>query len=342
MRPKDGSDASRSSTNQDNIPPPESKDRRILELRLLHQYTAETAFTINVKTDSNSHIWAKAVPRLALAHDALLYALYTFAALHLAKLEPNNPDHIAAYQQYLSLTLQDHRNDVRNLGPATADSATLTSNFLRLCSFAFLQERSLSPYTPPLEWLQMSSTTGQGLNVAAWKYLRNDESSIMLSLLRAAPGISTNPKGHLRDDDALFQESNRHNLLHLLKPTQADSETEIWTPEILHAYESTISYIGAIQLAIDSNELPELVFRRIVLFPMMVEKDFISLVQQRQPRALVILAHYFSYLTVFNDIWWISDTGPKEVRGIQSVLPEYWLPLMDLPLKAIGDVYVDN
>jgi hypothetical protein len=293
-----------------------------------------------VKTDPNRHIWAKAVPRLAFEHNSLLYSIYTFAALHIAKLEPNNLDHVATYQRYLGLTLREHRNDVSNLGPSNADAATLTSTFLRICNFALLQERSQNPYTPPTDWLHMSSTTGQGLNVAAWKFIHNDENSIMRSLIKVAPGMTTNPTGHLRDDNVLFQEANRRELMHLLRRTQDDVAMEPWNPDILHAYESTISYIGAIQLAIHAQEPPESILRRITLFPMMVESVFITLVQQMRPRALVILAHYFAYLTDFRYIWWIGDAGPREVRGIESVLPDEWIDLMNWPLQAIEDVYV--
>jgi hypothetical protein len=295
---------------------------------------------MNMKTDPNLHIWATTIPRLAFRHNALLYSIYTIAALHIANLEPHNKEHVATYQKYLGLTLQEHRNDVTNLGPANADATTLTSSFLRISNFALLQERPQNPYTPPTDWLHMSSTTGQGLNVAAWKYIHNDENSIMRRFINHAPGWSANPLGHLREDDFRFQEANRRELLHLLRRTQDDVLTEPWNAEILSAYETTISYIGAIQLAIQAHEPPESIFRRIISFPQCVETNFITLVQQQRPRALVILAHYCAYLTDFRYIWWIRDAGPREVRGIESVLPDDWLDLMNWPLQAIEDVYV--
>jgi hypothetical protein len=295
---------------------------------------------MNVKTDSSTHLTATAVPRLAFKHNALLYSIYTIAALHIAKLEPNNAEHVASYQKYLGLTLREHRNDVTNLGPANADAASLTASILRFCNFALLQERSQNPYTPPTEWLQMSSTTGRGLTVAAWKYIHSDENSIMRGLIKNAPGMTTDPAGWLRDDNVLFQEANRRELLHLLRRTADDVTTEPWNTDIQNAYETTVSYIGTIQLAIRAHEPPESIFRRICLFPTMVETDFITLVQQQRPRALVILAHYFAYLTDFRGLWWIGDAGPREVRGIESVLPMDWLDLMNWPLQTIEDVYV--
>jgi len=325
---------------QDTIVLPESGDRRMLELRLLHQYTADTSLTMNVKTDPNLHVWATTIPRLAFRHNALLYAIYTIAALHIANLEPGNQEHISTYQKYLGLTLREHRNDVANLGPANADATALTSSFLRVSNFALLKERQQHPYTPPVDWLHMSSTTGQGLNVAAWQYIHNDEKSIMRAFINTSRSMSPNPSGYLRNDEFLIQEANRRELLHLMRRTQDDILTEPWNAEIVGAYETTISYIGAIQLAIQSLEPPEAIFGRIILFPQCVETNFITLVQQQRPRALVILAHYFAYLTDFRYIWWIGEAGPREVRSIESVLPDDWLDLMVWPLQAIDDVYI--
>jgi hypothetical protein len=297
---------------------------------------------MNVKTDPNLHIWATTIPRLAFRHNALLYSIYTIAALHIANLEPSNSEHVATYQKYLGLTLREHRNDVTNLGPANADATALTSSFLRVSNFALLKERQQDPYAPPIDWLHMSNTTGQGLNVAAWQYIHNDANSIMRAFIHDAPGMSPNPNGCIRDGDFIFQEAKRREPLHLLRRTQDDILTEPWNAEILDAYETTISYIGAIQLAIQAHEPPESIFRRIILFPQCVETNFITLVQQQRPRALVILAHYFAYLTDFRYIWWIGDAGPREVRGIESVLPDDWLDLMNWPLQAIEDVYVTS
>jgi hypothetical protein len=108
------------------------------------------------------------------------------------------------------------------------------------------------------------------------------------------------------------------------------------------AYETAISYIGAIQLAIQTQEPTDLLSRRIILFPTMVNTGFLTLVEQQRPRALVVLAHYFAYLTDFRGFWWVGDTGPREVRGIESVLPVEWLDLMNWPLQAIENLYVVN
>ena len=162
--------------------------------------------TLNFPGDHRQqHDWGVAIPHLVFKHNSLLYSIYTLAALHIAKMEPGNPDHIATYQKYLGLTLREHRDEVCTLNRCNADAACITSSCLRVATFALLQERHLTPYTPPTEWLQMSSTTGRGLNVEAWKYIADDHNSIMRGMIRSAPGMK--PGGWLREESIFFHPS---------------------------------------------------------------------------------------------------------------------------------------
>ncbi|CZR64614.1 related to C6 transcription factor [Phialocephala subalpina] len=328
------------STPSDWDEPPESRDRRLTELHLLHHYMAITSLTMNVPGDRKIPEWSISIPKLAFKHNSLLYAIYTFTSMHIAKLDPTNTENIAAYQRYLGLTLREHRDEVGVLSRANADAACLTSSFLRVINFALLQDRGMEPYTPPCEWLQMSSSTGRGLNVEAWKFIADDTGSIMRGMIRDAPGIK--PGGWLRDDSVLFRESNRQDLLHLLRRTESDLETEPWNPEIQEAYETTTSYIGSIQMSIKAREQPGIIFRRLIIFPTVVQTSFIELVKEQRPRALVVLAHFFAFLADFREFWWIGDCGRREVMAIERVLSEEWRELMIWPLQAVEDAYVSS
>ncbi|KUJ06795.1 uncharacterized protein LY89DRAFT_692155 [Mollisia scopiformis] len=325
------------STSSDWDEPPESRFRRITELHLMHHYMAITSKTMTMPGDRAAPEWTVSIPKVALKHNSLLYSIYTFTAMHIAKLDPGNLENIAAYQRYMGLTLREHRDEVGVLSRANADAACLTSNFLRAINFALLQDRPMEPYTPPTEWLQMSSSTGRGLNVEAWKFIADDGNSIMRSMISNAPGLKTG--GWLRDDTVLFRESNRQDLLHLLRRTDSDLVEEPWNDEIQKAYETTTSYIGSVQLSIAAKENTSNIFRRLIIFPTVVYTEFIDLVKEQRPRALVILAHFFAFLWDFRDFWWIGDCGRREVRAIENALNEEWRELMVWPLQAVDDVY---
>ena len=308
---------------------PESRERRLLELRLLHHYTTKTSMTYSASPEpAATEVWSLVYPKVALKHEALLYSIYAISALHMTKTESFDPDIIDAHQRYFELALQEHSNDINNLSEENADAACLATNLIRVTAFAVLHERPLHPYTPPTQWLQMTKGAAD-VHRAAWKWIENDETSISMRLISRLP-ILTEP-------ETLYTESSRQSLLHLLRRSQTDLTNEFWSSDIQEAYTSTISVIGSVLNAIAAHETPADVFRRLILFPMLIPKPFIDLVTEEEPRALVILAHFFALLAKFNDMWWTGDTGERETRGIRTVLPDEWLDLMNWSLRGIEE-----
>ncbi len=320
-------------TSTDSVDYPESKNRRLLELRLLHQYTTKTSLTINLTAPGSTEQiplepWISNVPKIAFDNDALLNSMFAVAALHTAKTNPEDLEAIHVYHRYLDLALREHSKDVAHLTRLNADAACLSSSLIRLATFAILQERSLVPYTPPIQWLETTRGAGNIFR-EAWEFISDDESSIALSAVKRTP--------ILKDPEALFQESSRQDLLHLLRGPRSEDATETWSADVEDAYASTLSYIGSVQHLIHAGEKPQTVCRILLMFPYLVEKNFIDLIKEQRPRALVILAHYFGLLTRFKFIWFIGDTGPREIRAISAFLSEEWLDLMAWPLQTLND-----
>ena len=314
----------------DNLP--ESKERRILELKLLHHYLVKTSCTLLEPTEqAGKDLWTIVFPGLAFKHDALLYLIYAIAALHLSRTTPTDGEALDAYRQYLNLALHRHHRDISRLSKANADIICLTSSLIRVDAFAQLQERPLDPYTPPSQWLQLTKGAGAAYR-AAWNHIRADDNSIAVRLLKRTPAIL--------ETNQLFGVQNRQGLLHLLQQTPVKGTiSEPWDTEIQEAYESTCSYIGSVQIAIKENETLGEICRRLLLFPILIRSRFIQLVGEQQPRALVILAHFFALIARFRDLWWIGDTGQREIFGIQSVLPPEWQYLMSWPLHAMYEKF---
>lgn len=78
------------------------------------------------------------------------------------------------------------------------------------------------------------------------------------------------------------------------------------------------------------------VLRRLILVPYLVDQSFLDLVKDRQPRALLILAYFFAMLSKFRHVWWVGDTGEREVHGIATALNAQWRWLLEWPLGIIG------
>ena len=312
---------------------PETKKRRLLELKLLHHYITKTSPTFNLSAQgsdkqSQPGLWNSDLPNLAFDNDALLNMMLAIAALHTAKCNTHDLDALHGYQQYLDLAVKEHSNDVVHLNKMNADSTCLTSSLIRVAAFANLQERPLDPYTPPVQWLEMTRGAGN-IFKEAWQFIGDNESSLAFQAINGTPV--------LKSPEALFEECNRQDLLHLLHNNRDDHAPEFWNADIEEAYASTLSYLGSVQSLIGGGEEPPTVCRVLMLFPYTVKQGFIDLVKEQRPRALVILAHYFGLLARFKYNWFIGNTGPREIRAIQTALTEEWQDLMAWPLQILAE-----
>jgi hypothetical protein len=268
---------------------------------------------------------------LAFEHDAFLYSLCSFSALHIAKSATDishRRNAMDAYSKYLDMALREHQVDIANLSKANADAVCVTSSLIRNSTMATLANRPLDPYVPPIDWFHMMLGSRE-VFVAAWPWIEDDESSIARVIAQRKPDMS--------DTDSLFQESNGESLIHLLQRSPEDEATEPWNDEIQKTYSMVIRYIGGFRIAINANGTADELTRRAVGFAMSIPMEFISLLENVQPRALVILAHYFALLSKLRNIWWIGETGRREVKAIYSILSVEWQRLMAGPLLAVEE-----
>ena len=311
---------------------PESEKRRLLELRLLNHWMMKSALSF---PGSEHKVYRESMTidnlQSSLRHHSLLYVNFTFTALHISKLSQDPREKLEfqeVHRKYLDLALKEHRLDLENMDKPTADVICMTSSMIRNTLLATLQDRALLPYVPPTEWLRMMTGSGD-VFIAAWDWVKDDPKSIARELAQRGPDLS--------DLNTLFGESNRQALNHLLHRNPVDEIREPWNADIQKTYERTLSYIGGIKIAIDNGESPSDICRRLVAFTMFMPRHFIDLLDERQPRALVVLAYYFALLARLRDTWWIGDTGRREVVAINGVLEDRWLPLMRWPLVAMEE-----
>ncbi|KAF2705977.1 hypothetical protein K504DRAFT_414052 [Pleomassaria siparia CBS 279.74] len=59
-------------------------------------------------------------------------------------------------------------------------------------------------------------------------------------------------------------------------------------------------------------------FVRIVCLPTFLTPEFIALVRQQEPRALVIMAWFFAFIVLVPDIWWLARTVPRLLQATSN------------------------
>ncbi|OAA80769.1 C6 zinc finger domain protein [Akanthomyces lecanii RCEF 1005] len=307
-------------------PASETKERRLLELQLMNYFCFDVCSSMpGTYFHEVRNIWNVVVPRLAANYDALLNALMTLSLRHMlctgcqdiAPLETVRLHHA----QYLEATLQEYRSVVGTVTTAVADAASFTSVVLSLDAFASLRDRDLTEYTAPVQWLQLCKGVTQVFRVTL--QLLKGDSDAYINKIVATSGSFVEPS-------KILCETNRNRFPALLVRQPGDSN------EDNAAYIETVSYIGAVQGAVEAGEHMNATTRRLIVYPVLFPQRFVELLDEHKPRALVILAHFFAVAAHCQASAWIGDTPKKEVLALAaSLAPEYQHELA-WPLSAVS------
>lgn len=326
----------------DEEDPPESRARRMLEVKLMHQYVTETGSSIAID-DVSRNALCRMVPELACQSDALLYSMYTIAALHLVKLGKDAGLSLEGVaDKYFSMAIREHKKELAQISRETVDVVCLTSCLIRTYASIQLQDRPrhYRQYTPPWEWLVVtkSSTT---IFEEAWRLVGIEPQSVAFQLIKNSRHIHSKerqPGQSSSSNSGSSGSSGRRRLSHLMDRSLSESDgapDEPWDADTQAVYEKTLDSIGDVLDAIERDGPSGNVCRMLIMFPMLAEKKYIDLVRVGSPRALVILAHYFALLAEYHQFWWIGQSGVKEVRSIADELTGKWHELMEWPLRMI-------
>ncbi|KAJ4022527.1 hypothetical protein NW766_001564 [Fusarium irregulare] len=217
------------------------------------------------------------------------------------------------------MSIREHHRDVAEINLRNVEYIVLTSSLLRVYGFARLQGRSLDPYTPPVDFLRITNTS-TALFRKALDFTQDNPESVASKMIDSAADLLA---------DLEFKELPS-DLAPLLDYETGDKKTE-------EAYARAISYIGSIRKALDEQNVVKSIGRRTVVFPMVMHKEFADLVEELRPRALVILAYYFGYLSMLSEFWWVGDSGFREIRAIERIMPKEWLGWLEWPRSVVRD-----
>lgn len=104
--------------------------------------------------------------------------------------------------------------------------------------------------------------------------------------------------------------------------------TNIYKQAIEHLQSSTNALMAAGSLAGSINGSSG--------WPVLVSPEYIDLLLQRRPEALVILAHYAILLHYCRDSWMFGDGGRFLIESIRDFLGPDWTEWLEWPIKALN------
>jgi hypothetical protein len=75
--------------------------------------------------------------------------------------------------------------------------------------------------------------------------------------------------------------------------------------------------------------------RWLLAWPMQLTREYLELLQERRPEALIIMAHYGVLLQCYRECWVVGDTGVFLIRAISTHTGRHWQPWLAWPNMMI-------
>ncbi|KAK9321071.1 hypothetical protein V1517DRAFT_327541 [Lipomyces orientalis] len=303
-------------------------------LELLHHYTVYTYATI-CADERVDNIFKVSVPQMALRHDCILRVMFAISALHLSYIKDDHG--AAAESRYRELAAAHLHAAITTLRSQILAHSADHANAVYVCSsllciiviaFPFNGHRSVEE-SRILSWLPYV----KGIKTILqhyWKWIMDGELSV---LLHRAQQTRSHACGTIQARQIAFANQVRTNLNRLLTDTEAPDQYEIQHGRTLDIYRLSVTRL---QESWDQMNQRELCLMSIFSWLTSLEEDFVDLINDKRPRALVILAYYCALLKQFEGHWWIRGVAETEFRIIEKVLREEWRTAVEWPKRIIS------
>ncbi|CAL3966327.1 unnamed protein product [Diplocarpon coronariae] len=288
---------------------------RSLEFKFLHNYTALTSQTFS-DTKEQKHIWQVDIPIIAYGAQHLMDAILAVSALHLRSMHPEDHSLIRASHGYMASSIAQYSN-LLNQGLSEVNSEALFSTSALIAFQASASRRfddeANGLYTLPLAWFH-SFQGVKTIVLASWQWLRTSDR--IYPIINSQPALFLDPDPERKLFFAPLLQGLEEQLAHI--PGKECAEAK-------RAYEHAVSFLNW------SHKKPAR--NRILGFAATVSRQFVDLVGQQDPRALVITACFFALTKMVDNVWWLEGLAKREVNGICSLLPPDWWPKMEWALR---------
>ncbi|KAK5630755.1 hypothetical protein RRF57_006470 [Xylaria bambusicola] len=317
---------------------PDGPWRRLWELRLLHNMQLLMRHPFDEPTATEiQQLWSKDVPEMAISYAqkkercSLLNIELAHSALHLwtKSTDKQERDELFKLQQtYQLMCSKEQRRDVEeipNAGPQLLDYICFTALRIVAHSLALVQTLSIDPWEPPLQWLYMGRGAGYVFHTA--REAIKPENETLIAKFVNTPPIMRDP------NELILSDYSRLAWLldHPAHPSSIEAQTdqELNDDGVRSVYEKALSYTCSVLRAIDRKEPQGAIARRLGGFAVWVPIEFSKFIEQRRPRALVILAHFMSLWLDYENMWIIGRAGEWQIRCIYKNLPVEWTCKLD-------------
>ncbi|KAL9102494.1 MAG: hypothetical protein Q9163_002359 [Psora crenata] len=294
------------------------------DLELLHHFTTETCYTLSDRAESHE-LWRVTVPQLAFHHDFLMRGILAISALHLSHLRPAMHEHfthIGAQQQ--DAALRSFRPIMVGMDSTNCDASFAMSSLIVVYGF---ESPKLS------DSLGMFSSHGEHSD--EWLPLIRGVNSILQSLW---PSVKCGRLSRLlHDEDRHFRHTQLPKVLEN-QLSNLEQFCENMTGDGIDdaACKDALGQLRRCFERMNDKSPYECEVSLAFVWPVMIPPHFISMLNKRDPKALIILAHYCLILHHLDGYWWMRGWARHILDNIRPELDDSWQNWLRWPSEVVN------
>ncbi|RMZ85987.1 hypothetical protein DV737_g330, partial [Chaetothyriales sp. CBS 132003] len=302
----------------------DTTDLAITDLKLLHHYTTVVAPELSSPRKPESLVmWQVDCVQLGFKYDFLLHGLLAVAAFEMCQSHPDQrPEYEVLASHHQSLALVSYREILQDVNVKNCHAVCAFSCVLIVMAFASSTKEQPSDFSRDiLQWFYLL----RGANTVLNMHADTIRSSFLKPLITEMDTVKTTPTYTISNTDRIS------DLFRICGISNHDREVAQAYTLAIHSLLSTFTQVSICR---NSGESPVLAS---FVWPITLHPQFLDLLSEKQPEALVILAHYcvVIYWGELDNTWFLRGWASYMLETIKQSIPENWQEHLKWPDEII-------
>ncbi|KAI1097465.1 RTA1-domain-containing protein [Jackrogersella minutella] len=306
--------------------PSNIQDANMIHMELFHHAIHSNFFDLPPSSeDPGKTMSPTMIVETSLLYPFLMNEMLAFSALHLAHLQPTK----ARFYNHEAVGLQTHALSIfnREMTKVTHENCMAVLVFTWFMTLHTLCETTQSADIHSfldrfVHYMQLHRGV-RAITAEAWHMMLESE---MGSVLQEATRIIA------------FVDSGSHTneLKNCVQDSEALSDAEKRT--CIGALDRIQWFLS--QVSGEGESDPSLIttFLSLIAWPVIINADFLRLIDERKPEALLVLSYYSIPLHLCRNIWVIGNSGRLLIQSVRLHLHDEWHRWLDWPEELMDSM----
>jgi hypothetical protein len=300
----------------------------ITDLRLMHHFTSVVALDLaNDQTPEARAVWQVHAVKLGFKHHFLLRGILAISAFHLGFLHPERKAEYAVIgSSHQSIGLTEFQATLPHVNGNNCHALFAFSCLIIVLAFASsTKDKARDLNSEVLHWFYLL----RGANIV----LNMHSETIRCSFLKPL----VDEMAHI-ENTAAYRFPHTEQITKLFRICNSKGQDQ----ESAQAYDLAIHSLLStfIQVSLLRDRGHGTVLATFV-WPINLSPRFLDLLEEKQPEAIIILAHYcvliyWSESVEVNETWFIMGWAKYMLETIREIVPESWQEYLQWPQAMIG------